>query len=355
MRSLAYLLFTLAVPSLAQNIEVTPVSIVRTFPSNAATPVTIAMNVTGGASGSIVTRAVTESGGNWLSISNAASGGPTALSITLEPSGLPDGTYLGAITLTLAAFTKTVPVTISIGNPGPQLPSAGIVNAASYQAGAIAPGEIVTLFGTSIGPQMPYGAKVQDGALIANLAATKVWFDNIAAPLIYAYPNQIAAVVPFEVHGKTSVRVQVENLVARTPPVILPVQEAVPAIFTADASGVGPAAASNEDGSPNQTSNPAVKGSIVVLYATGVGLMTPEVATGTLVSDQVRRVPRLPVEVIVGGQTGELLYAGQAPGLVAGALQINVRIPITTAPGAASVLLRVGRTQSQAGVTVWVK
>jgi uncharacterized protein (TIGR03437 family) len=63
----------------------------------------------------------------------------------------------------------------------------------------------------------------------------------------------------------------------------------------------------------------------------------------------------LPVRVTVGGEPAEVLYAGGAPGLVAGVLQVNVRIPSGVAPGEAPVVLRVGSARSQSFVTIAVR
>src|ERR1019366_6820669 len=101
---------------------------------------------------------------------------------------------------------------------------------------------------------------------------------------------------------------------------------------------------------PNSSANPAPRGSIVVLYATGEGQTSPPGVDGSIAAG-VLPSPRLPVSVRVGGTPAELLYAGAAPALVAGALQVNARIPIDTTPGnAVPILLVVGDFSSQPGV-----
>ena len=58
----------------------------------------------------------------------------------------------------------------------------------------------------------------------------------------------------------------------------------------------------------------------------------------------------------VGYQWAEVLYAGGAPGIVQGIIQVNVLIPAGVAAGAAvPVVLRVGDRASQPGITVVVK
>jgi len=103
----------------------------------------------------------------------------------------------------------------------------------------------------------------------------------------------------------------------------------------------------------NSVANPAAKGSVVLIYATGEGETDPQVADGWLASSQVLPRPKLPVAVKIGGLDAEVLYAGAAPGMVVGLLQVNVGVPPTVAAGnAVPVLLTVGNAVSQPGVTL---
>jgi uncharacterized protein (TIGR03437 family) len=134
-----------------------------------------------------------------------------------------------------------------------------------------------------------------------------------------------------------------------------PVQAALPALFTADSSGAGEVAAFNQDGTLNSSAVPASRGSIVVLYATGEGQTKPAGTDGKLALD-VYPAPALPVKVSIGGQDAEVLYAGAAPTLVAGVMQINTVIPAGVTPGSAvPVVLGVGTFASRSGVTLAVK
>jgi uncharacterized protein (TIGR03437 family) len=108
----------------------------------------------------------------------------------------------------------------------------------------------------------------------------------------------------------------------------LPVAPAVPGIFTIDSSGNGQAAVFNQDGTINSPSNPARKGSVIVIYATGAGLMDPPMADGAIAPLSLPLPkPRLGVAVRVGGFDAAVQYAGAAPGLVAGAIQVNALVP----------------------------
>src|SRR5262249_34183681 len=135
-----------------------------------------------------------------------------------------------------------------------------------------------------------------------------------------------SVVAPGSLAGKTSTTISVERSGTRVSSLSVSADVTAPALFTANQSGTGPVAALNEDGSVNSASRPAPQGSVVVLYGTGAGLMTRQVADGQ-VMDANLTSPQAPVFVRVGKFPAEILYAGSAPGLVAGALQINVRIP----------------------------
>jgi uncharacterized protein (TIGR03437 family) len=208
----------------------------------------------------------------------------------------------------------------------PAFTSASVVNGASMLKGPIAPGEIVTIFGKNLGPPNLLTARLtEDGLLSTNLGEIRVLFDGVEAPLVYVSDGQISAVVPYAVAGQSSVEVQVEFFGALSDPVVVDVAPASPALFTQNSQGWGPAAALNQDYRLNTPANPADRGSIVLLYATGEGL-TDQAADGVLAAAPLPQ-PVLPITVTVGGRPAEVLYAGGAPGLVAGVIQINIRIP----------------------------
>ena len=149
---------------------------------------------------------------------------------------------------------------------------------------------------------------------------------------------------------------QVEYQGVASGPVVLTISAANPGVFTADRTGRGPAAASNEDGSLNSAANPASRGSVIVLYATGEGQTDPAGVDGKLANNVILAKPLLPVEVRVNGLLAEVLYAGAAPGLVAGTMQLNVRVPEgLPAASALPVVVNVGGISSRLDVTIAVR
>jgi uncharacterized protein (TIGR03437 family) len=124
----------------------------------------------------------------------------------------------------------------------------------------------------------------------------------------------------------------------------VPVLPAIPAIITVNSEGTGEAVAVNQDGTLNSASNPAARGSVVTLYATGEGQRNPAGVTG--VPAPAYDPPVLPVIVTVGNMPAALPYASSAPGYV-GLMQIDLTVPENAPTGSAvPVVLTVGTAQS---------
>jgi uncharacterized protein (TIGR03437 family) len=232
-----------------------------------------------------------------------------------------------------------------------------VTNAADYLLGPVAPGEMVTIFGTGVGPAAGASMRVQSGVVTTTLAGTRVLFDGTPAPLLYVRSNQVNAVVPYGLWSNTSaaqMQIEYQGVLSEA----LPLQVALtnPGIFTADSSGAGQGTVFNEDGSHNSASNPAKRDSIVTMYATGAGLMLPTPHDGSITTTGSPAKLLSPVAVWIGDVPAEVTGAGAVPNLVAGALQVRTRIPKGIAPGpGVPVVLAVGGAQSPAGVTIAVQ
>ena len=227
-------------------------------------------------------------------------------------------------------------------------------NAAGNRSGSIAPGEIVVLTGSALGPAQIVSAQPNSqGVYGSDLQSVNVRFNGIAAPMIYASTGQLAAIVPYGITGQ-SAQVTVTYKGEISLPFSIAVAAAAPALFTADSTGHGQAAVLNQNGSFNSASNPAPVGSYISLFATGEGQTTPAGIDGKTAAAPLP-IPLLPVSVTIGGQiigSGQLQYAGAAPGQVAGLLQINVRIPANTFGQAVPVSIQVGNAASPGGATI---
>lgn len=192
-----------------------------------------------------------------------------------------------------------------------------VMHAASLREGPLAPGQIVSLFGDDL--------------------SGDIYFDGIPATLLHASKEQINVVAPASMAGKHKVTVEVRRDGAVRASAVVEVVDAAPALFTTG-NGAGQALALNQDGSVNSQANPAARGSVVILYATGEGLLGAAATS-----------------VTIGGSPAELLFAGPAPDCP-GLLQINARIGGAFTPGGIlPLVLKVGSVSSPAGVTLAVK
>jgi uncharacterized protein (TIGR03437 family) len=240
-------------------------------------------------------------------------------------------------------------------NHGPiALPQQGVVNAASYQGGAVTPGEILALFGTGLGPAPLASGQASYPTVVDNFAAGMgVFFDGVPAPVLFSSDQQASVVVPYEITGQASTIMQLEYLGQQSAPLTLAVADAVPGVFSINASGVGQGAILNQDLSVNGSSNPAAPGETIVIYATGQGNPQGNYVTGLIPDTASASDPR--VSVTIGGIPATVTYAGAAPYEVGGVMQVNAQIPAGMTPGNVPVQITIGTSTSQPGVTVAVQ
>jgi hypothetical protein len=261
--------------------------------------------------------------------------------VSVNPSGLAVGQYTGSISI-IGNGTSNSPQTVNVvlNVTAPTLPLINsVVNAATFSPTAIAPGEIVTIFGTNMGPSAIVGLRLNasSGLVDTTLADTQVLFDGIPAPLVYVSANQIAAIVPYNVFARLSTRVQVVYQGQASTALELRVVDTAPGVFTLNSQGTGNAAALNQNGTVNGPQNPAVQGQAVVLYLTGEGQTNPQGVNGQVSSGANLKRPTAFVSAKIGGVPAIVDYAGSAPGLVSGVMQLNLRVPSGLPSGPAVV------------------
>jgi uncharacterized protein (TIGR03437 family) len=196
----------------------------------------------------------------------------------------------------------------------------GIVNAASLTSD-IAPGGIASIFGAGLG-----GSTVTvNGESAAILAALSF---QINAQIPFDIPSGTATFAVSSAHGDQAAQA--------------PISPVAPEIFIVSA---GQAAITNQDNTLNTSSNPASRGSAIVIYGTGFG------AVGS--SDGLSPA-KVPLAVIVGGTQVTASFAGLTPGAI-GLYQANVTVPLSLPPGLALPLyLKQGAAMSSP-VTVAVQ
>lgn len=228
----------------------------------------------------------------------------------------------------------------SFSGPGVYLNPIGVVNAASYQpiTASLAPGELITLFGTGLSPA---SMSMQGGqAFPPSLSGVSVSIDSIPCPIYYVSSTQISAIVPYEVASNQTglANIQVNNNGALSNVVQMYLTDAAPGSFSQTQNGLGYAAALHAaTGTLITPSNPAQAGEFISLFLTGLGPVTPSIKDGALGPSSQLSLADVNsagyLAVLFDDYTygsvdnpGVIQFAGLAPGL-AGLYQINVQVP----------------------------
>lgn len=225
--------------------------------------------------------------------------------------------------LTLAPQSTATPVNLAC-----------LGNSATLSGAPLAPGEIIILFGDGIGPIIPGVAQLgSNGLFPASISNTQVTFDGVPAPLLYVSSSQINAVTPFGLAPNATTQVCVRYEGTLTNCIAAGVSAAAPGVFLNPATPYY-AAALNQDGTLNSQQNPLHAGSIITLFATGLGDVTPVPADGSIVQLPLPTQDlKVQVQVPNPDQNSPepyfttVQYAGPAPLEIAGLSQINVQIP----------------------------
>jgi uncharacterized protein (TIGR03437 family) len=226
---------------------------------------------------------------------------------------------------------------------------------------SIAPGEIVRINGQCLGPFNTVLASFDtNGRLPTKLGGVGVTIGGIAAPLIAVQAGGIVAVTPFGLTpGQTLPLVVTFNGVSITNangPYYAPGLQTVayrPGLVRfVEPDGSKTAAAINQDGTINSRTHPAPAGSVVTLWATGLGQTNPAGVDGQMQTNIAAKY-LADVQVTIGGAPAAVQYAGPAPDF-AGLSQINIQVPQTKS-GAQSVQLLIGTAPFPQNVQLWVQ
>jgi uncharacterized protein (TIGR03437 family) len=278
----------------------------------------------------------------------AGDGGPALLAELNQPAGLAidAGGNIFLADQANQCIRQLAPSNDS--TPAPAAQSFNLVSAASLLPGPVAPGELIEILGTELGPEQGVAG------FATELAGTQVLFGAKGTPaqLFYVQSGQITLQVPYEIAGSGTAEVQILEGGVSTARLLTAVADSAPAIFTLN-GGTGQAAAINGDGTANTAASGASPGDVLAIFATGEGQTSPAGITGKLAAPPYP-VPVQAVSVSIGGRPAAILYAGGAPGF-AGLMQVNVRIPDSLGSGPQPVELTVGSAQSQAGVVITLR
>jgi uncharacterized protein (TIGR03437 family) len=350
---------TLTVNAAPPSISLSTSHVSFSYTLGGSAPASQAVTVTNAGGGTFAWSASSSS--SWLTVSPSSGTGSGTLTLGINSAGLIAQTYTGAVTVTASGAAnspQTISAALTVGAAAAPPVVSAVVNAASWTAGAVAPGELVVLGGTMLGPSTGVSGTVDPstGKLVSQLAGTTVLFNGVAAPLLYTSATQVNAIVPYESAGCTQAAVQVQYQDTVSSTLMLPCASATPGVFSFNSIGTGPAAAANQDGTFNGPSSPAAKGSYVTLYFTGGGQTNPAGVTGSINGTSTLKWLRQVASVTVGGVAAAVAFDGAAPTFVDGVLQLNIQLSASTPSGAAlPVVVTVGGASSPATATLAVQ
>ncbi len=239
--------------------------------------------------------------------------------------------------LTVRADAQQLPLTGSVlvsgqvlSNPTvPVVSKGGIVSNADF-ASAPALGLLVSIFGSGLAD----GALGDTGVpLPPQLGSTSVVLAGVELPLLYVSNTQVNVAIPFTIQTNTSQQLVVLRGNAVSVPVSLAVFASEPSILSASGSGSGQGLIFNAlTGTRADTNSPAGAGDYLVMYALGLGAVTPNLSIGNGTPSSPYEYAVAPVTVTIGGIPAKVLFAGLTPGYV-GLYQVNVMMPSGVTPG----------------------
>lgn len=234
-----------------------------------------------------------------------------------------------------------------------------VVSTSSFLTGLVAPGDQISVYGANLGPTTGIRADPTT-TLPTTLGGTTVTFDGVAAPIYYVSSGVVAVQAPTSLATGVTTRIQVSNSSGSSLAVPQVASATNPGVFTYEVGGTGQAKVVNQDGSANgdgtvlSSDKPAPPGSVISVYATGLGAVTPSVAAGTPTPASPLSNTAGAVTATIAGRDATVLFAGLAPGMI-GVYQVNILVPASTPSGTARLALYAGGIGSQTGVTIEVK
>jgi uncharacterized protein (TIGR03437 family) len=248
-------------------------------------------------------------------------------------------------------FTGTTDVT---------LPTvAGVVNAASLKAGAIAPGGNILVYGTGLGPADPVFAPAGQ-TLTTNLGGTQVLIGGTPAPIKAAYTSAVSVIAPVILTPGTTVNIQVVYGGNSSSVATAPVQATTPGLYSTGNLGTSDPATWNivkavdKNFKVIDADNPAAEGQVIIVYASGLGATNPILGAAEVPPNSPLYPTLGSTNASIGGVAAPVKFSGLAPGFP-GVYQLNIQVPTGLADGLQPILIWNGGGVSQDNLSISVK
>lgn len=242
----------------------------------------------------------------------------------------------------------------------PVVANGGVLDGAGFVVGqAVAPGSVVSIFGSGLATSLLLGDTIPLSNKIGN---TTVTFNGVPAPLYFVSDGQVNAQLPWNVlpqgvtSGTANVVVSVNGVASASKTVqVAPFSANMFAI-----AGSGYAIAINPDGSlaapvgaiPGFPTRPAKANEALILLANGLGAVDTAIASGAPASDVIRRTTTVPT-VLIGGVSSVVQFSGLSPQF-AGINQLNIVVPSGVSGNAVPLQFRMGGITSSDKVIIAV-
>ena len=287
-----------------------------------------------------------------------AGGGRVTAYGTTGSVSLTDSNGIAAATATLGPntgdqkFSATVDgLTIDFdGNAriGPAINAGGIIDGAAFTANrAVAPGSIISIFGTNLSDssagatQFPLPLGINGVAFSFDVPSAGV---SLPARFHYVSPTQLNVQVPWELASYPSATVKVIVNYTYSSTYTLNLAAYAPGFFT-DPSGSTNAAALDLSYTVITASHPVSRGGTVALFLNGLGPVNNQPADGWPATDNTSTTTATPT-ITIGGQTATVIFSGLAPGF-ADLYQVNATVPANIAAGPQPVTCSIGGVSCQ--------
>jgi uncharacterized protein (TIGR03437 family) len=220
--------------------------------------------------------------------------------------------------------------------------------APSFLITGLTPGALTTITGRNLSVNLSGVVTASELPLPTQLSGVSVTIEGTAAPVISvanaADQEQLQIQTPYEIAGKETVQIIVNNGRTASSPVSVPVRASTPSIVTLD--GIF-ASAVRTDGTPITPLNPVTAGETLSFYCRGLGAVDPPVTSGAQSpAEPISQTTAIP-EISIGGQTASVSFSGLAPGFI-GLYRVEVVVPGGLTAGVADVILTINSVSSAA-------
>jgi minor extracellular serine protease Vpr len=229
----------------------------------------------------------------------------------------------------------------------PAITQQGIVDGASFSEKAVAPGSIISIFGTHLSDSsgsasqfpLPLGMVLGNDAVAFSFDIPSAGI-SLPAHFHYVSPTQINVQVPWELANHTSATVKVILNYTYSGEYTLNLAAYSPGYFTYQSNGNSIAATLDASNTEITSSHPVTRGTLVQLYMNGLGPVNNQPADGWPATDASSTTTTTPV-IMIGGQQATVSFSGLAPGY-ADLYQVNATVPTGIGTGMQTVTCTIG-------------